>query len=368
LFLKDLKKGKAKRVYSSNERPDIRSTPLPMWSLIRFKDYTCMPVQYSRGCPFNCEFCDIIIMNGRKPRTKSEPQMMNEFKALHNAGYRGPVFIVDDNFIGNKTHVKKLLPELIKWQRANGYPFSFLTEASTNMADDKVLLKMMSDANFNKVFLGIETPNVESLKECGKFQNVTRDLGKAVKTIHRHGMQVMGGFIVGFDNDNKSIFDTQIKFIQENGICTAMVGLLTVIPNTQLWTRLKNEGRLTGEESSGENTDIVVNYVPTMDRDELIEGYKRILTTIYSSKHYYKRVNTFLKDYKPNGRGKLGRGDVRAFFKSTWSIGLLSRSRFRYWSLLIRTAAFRRRSLPVAVEYAILGEHFQRITKRIVGS
>ncbi|HMB30607.1 MAG TPA: radical SAM protein, partial [Desulfohalobiaceae bacterium] len=230
MFLKDLEQGQAQRVYDPEERPEITNTPLPMWSLIDIKKYATMPVQYSRGCPFNCEFCDIIIMNGRKPRTKTPEQMRSELQALYDAGWRSGVFIVDDNFIGNKRNVKEMLPAVIDWQRENNYPFTILTEASVNLADDQELMDMMTAANFNKVFLGLETPCMESLKECGKTQNTRRDLSEVVQIIHRNGMQVMAGFILGFDHDTESIFEAQIKFIQQIGVVTAMVGILGAIP------------------------------------------------------------------------------------------------------------------------------------------
>jgi radical SAM superfamily enzyme YgiQ (UPF0313 family) len=270
-FLADVKKGNAKPVYSTTEWPDITKTPVPQWSLINFKDYATMPVQYSRGCPFDCEFCDIIVMYGRKPRTKTPAQIVKEIQSLYEAGWKRDVFIVDDNFIGNKSNVKKMLPALIKWQKAHKYPFAIFTEASANLADDEELMQMMSAANFGKVFVGIETPSVDSLKECGKYQNVTCDLEEAVRIIHQNGMQVMGGFIVGFDNDTESIFETQIKFIQKVGIVTAMVGLLNALPQTRLWHRLKAEGRLL-KETTGENTDASLNFIPRMGQQNLMEG------------------------------------------------------------------------------------------------
>ena len=246
LFLEDLEKGRLKHVYTPAKRPDVVSTPVPLWPLININDYATLAIQYSRGCPYNCEFCDIVIMNGRIPRCKTPEQMKKEFQALYDVGWRKSVFIVDDNFIGNKGEVKKMLPALLEWQKEHKYPFTLLTEASTDLANDEDLMQMMSRANFFKVFLGLETPDRESLKECGKFQNTSRDLVKAVHTIHRHGMQVMGGFIVGFDNDSETIFDAQINFIQQIGVVTAMVGVLTALPQTRLWHRLKDEDRLIG--------------------------------------------------------------------------------------------------------------------------
>jgi len=364
LFLKDLKEGTLKKIYTSTQRPDITKTPVPLWSLINFKDYVTMAVQYSRGCPFNCEFCDIIIMNGRIPRTKIPEQMINELQSLYDVGWKGSLFIVDDNFIGNKANVKKMLALLIKWQKEHKYPFKILTEASVNLAEDEELMDMMSAANFNKVFLGIETPDVGSLKECGKMQNVTIDPVEAVKIIHQNGMQVMGGFIVGFDSDTESIFEAQIKFIQKIGVVTAMVGLLTAAPQTRLWHRLKAEGRLLGE-TSGENTDGSLNFLPKMGKEKLIEGYKKILSTIYSPKNYYKRINTFIRNYSPTVKGKIPKEDVKAFLKSLWQVGILSKARLRYWKLIIKTSLTKRKALPAAVELTIYHQHFEKVAKKI---
>lgn len=363
LFLKDLKEGKLKKIYTSTERPDITKTPVPLWSLINFKNYATMAVQYSRGCPFNCEFCDIIIMNGRISRTKTEEQIINELQLLYNAGWRGSVFIVDDNFIGNKINVKKMLPLLIKWQKENKYPFQFLTEASLNLSDDEELMQMMNKANFNKVFLGIESPSVNSLKECGKLQNINRNLADSVKRIHKNGMQVMGGFIVGFDNDTEKVFESQIKFIQEVGIVTAMVGVLNALPKTRLWTRLEKEGRLL-KETTGENTDGSINFIPKMGKEILSKGYKKIISTIYSPKNYFKRINTFLNNFKPQTKGRISLSMISAFFKSMWGIGIISKARFQYWKLIIKTGVTRTKLLPVAVEQAIYWKHFAKIVQK----
>jgi radical SAM superfamily enzyme YgiQ (UPF0313 family) len=367
LFLDDFEKGRLKKVYISGTRPDITETPIPLWSLINIHDYATMAIQYSRGCPFNCEFCDIVIMNGRKPRAKTPDQMKKEFQALYDAGWRKSVFIVDDNFIGNRQAVKNMLPELVTWQKEHKYPFTLLTEASTDLANDEELMQMMSKANFFKVFLGLETPDNESLKECGKYQNSSRNLVEAVHTIHRQGMQVMGGFIVGFDNDTESIFESQIAFIQQIGVVTAMVGVLTALPQTRLWHRLKAEGRLLSS-ATGENTDGVLNFMPKMGIETLHEGYKMILSSIYSPKQYYQRINIFLDNYRPTAISRLQKQDVIAFLKSAWRIGIISRARFHYWKLLIKTFFKKRMALPIAVELAIYGLHYEKITKRICGS
>jgi radical SAM superfamily enzyme YgiQ (UPF0313 family) len=367
LFLDDFEKGRLRKMYTSSVRPDIAATPIPLWSLVNIHDYATLAIQYSRGCPYNCEFCDIVIMNGRKPRTKTPVQMNREFQALHDAGWRKSVFIVDDNFIGNRQAVKKMLPELVEWQKEHKYPFTLLTEASTDLANDEDLMQMMSSANFFKVFLGLETPDNDSLKECGKYQNSSRNLVEAVHTIHRHGMQVMGGFIVGFDNDTESIFESQITFIQQIGVVTAMVGVLTALPQTRLWHRLKTEGRLLSG-ATGENTDGVLNFMPKMGIETLHDGYKKILSTIYSHKCYYQRINTFIENYTPTVISKLQKQDIIAFLKSAWRIGIISRARFHYWKLLIKTFFKKRMALPIAVELAIYGLHYEKITKRICAS
>lgn len=361
-FLHDLQAGQVRRTYSSEQRPDITQTPIPMWSLIDMRNYATMPVQYSRGCPFDCEFCDIVILNGRKPRTKTSEQMEDEMQALYDQGWKGGVFIVDDNFIGNKKNVKQMLPKLISWQKRHNYPYTLLTEASVNLAEDNELMDLMSAANFNKVFLGLETPCMESLQECGKTQNTSMDLVEAVRSIHQHGMQVMAGFIIGFDSDTESIFEAQIKFIQQIGVVTAMVGLLGAIPHTRLWHRLRSEGRLLGE-TSGDNTDGSLNFLPTMDRDRLLSGYQQVINTIYNPKQYYKRIHTFVQNYQPKAKGKFSRDELRALVKSMLRIGLFSKNCLRYWRLIFKTARTKARALPAAIELAIYGYHFERVAK-----
>ena len=363
-FLADFARGKARRLYESSERPELERTPMPRWDLLNFNDYVSLAVQYSRGCPFDCEFCGIVAMNGRRSRVKSPDQMLGELGALYETGWRGTVFIVDDNFIGNIAHVKRFLPRLAEWQEERGHPFKYMTEASINLAGDAELMGMMSRANFHKVFIGIETPSNESLEECGKKQNVGTDFADAVGAIHRHGMQVMGGFIVGFDSDTPAIFEQQVRFIQKIGVVTAMVGVLNAMPHTRLWRRLQSEGRLLGE-MSGENTDASLNFVPAMGREALLEGYKNLLGTIYSPRRYYERIGTFLKTYNPTSQGHLPLGDLRALARSTWSIGVVSRARFRYWRLMLRTMLLKPRAFPVVVELAILGLHFEQVTDRV---
>lgn len=370
-FLSDLTAGCPGPVYHSNERPDISLTPVPQWSLIpSMKNYSSMAIQYSRGCPFNCEFCDIVVLNGREPRTKGQEQVLAELDSLYRHGWRGGVFIVDDNFIGNKSHVKSaILPAIVAWSKKHGYPFAFSTEASINLADDEELMHLMVEAGFNTVFIGIETPHEASLAECGKGQNQNRELLSSVRKIQDCGLEVQGGFIVGFDNDPVSIFRSQINFIQKSGIVTAMVGLLQALPETRLYQRLKRERRLI-ENATGNNTDCSLNFIPKMNRETLISGYRHVLDTIYSPKQYYERVRNFLKVYRPRyrGRPRLELYHVRALFQSIWVLGLKDRARIYYWKLFF-TGIFRYpRAFPLSISFAIYGYHFRKIVGKYLGA
>jgi radical SAM superfamily enzyme YgiQ (UPF0313 family) len=363
-FLDDLKKGCARRIYASEERPDLKKVPYPLWKLIDMNKYASMSVQYSRGCPFNCEFCDIIVLNGHKPRTKSQEQILGEMEILYKQGWRGGVFFVDDNFIGNKKKLKlEILPSLIDWMKQNKYPFHFLTEASINLSDDEELIQLMVKAGFRRVFIGIETPHEESLTECNKHQNKNRDLISCIKKIQDAGLEVQGGFIVGFDNDPPSIFERQIRFIQKSGIVTAMVGLLNAPRGTRLYHRLRKENRLL-RDCTGDNTDCSLNFIPKMNMETLISGYRNILRTIYSPKLYYERVITFLKEYKPKQLRKkisLRFFYVKAFLKSIWVLGIQGQERLYYWKLISWTLLRRPRFFSLAISFAIYGFHFRKI-------
>ena len=363
-FLRDLENGEPKRFYQAGERPALTSTPVPHFHLADLERYSAMSVQYSRGCPFSCEFCDIIEIYGRVPRTKTNEQVKAELDALHATGWRGLVFIVDDNFIGNKRNVRKLLPELIEWSDQRGRPFSFITEASVNLAEDDALLESMRRANFRRVFLGIETPVEESLKEAQKGQNTRRDLLDSVRKIQGYGMEVMAGFIVGFDNDPEDIFDRQIDFIRESAIPLAMVGLLTALPDTQLWRRLKREGRLL-KESSGNNTEASLNFIPRMDTARLVEGYKKILSTIYSPAEYYQRALDCLAHLTqgPEPRKARRLDDARAFLRVVLALGIRDPARAQFWRYLGRAATRHRRNFAHAMTLAAMGYHFRKLTE-----
>jgi len=364
-FLADLKQGRVRRVYTTSEFADIQKTPVPLWELADLNRYATMSIQFSRGCPYNCDFCNVTALFGHRPRIKSAEQITAELDRLYDLGWRGGVFFVDDNFIGNKKSLKtELLPALIEWQKDKG-GMPFHTEVSINLADDEELMQMMVEAGFGTVFIGIETPDENSLTECSKNQNKGRDLVEDVKRIQRAGLQVQGGFIVGFDNDTPSIFQRQIDFIQKSGIVTAMVGLLQAPPGTRLYERLKQEGRLLSR-MSGDNVDGTMNFIPKMNLDTLREGYKNILQHIYSPEHYYQRVKTFLREYKPPKiKAQLDFTHVLeyilAFFRSIYHLGIVGKERVHYWKLLFWTLFRRPQLFPLAITLAIYGHHFRRV-------
>ena len=368
-FLEDLKKGCPKHTYKTNDRADITRTHTPLWSLIDLNKYAQVTIQYSRGCPFNCEFCDIIILDGNKPRTKSKDQMLAELDAIYNQGYQASVFIVDDNFIGNKKKLKAdILPAITQWMEEKKYPFTFVTEASINLADDEELMQLMSNAGFNSVFVGIESPNEESLTECNKFTNKNRDLVASVKKLQNFGFQVMGGFIVGFDSDPISIFKSQINFIQRSGIVTAMVGLLNAPPETKLWHRLEKENRIL-PNVTGDNTDGTINFIPKMNLEVLINGYKHILHTIYAPKQHYQRIQIFLKEYRPNEKVapkvKFEAYILKGLIKSAFILGLKDKARMDYWKLVLFTLLKYPRLIGLSITLAIQGFHFRKVYEKI---
>jgi radical SAM superfamily enzyme YgiQ (UPF0313 family) len=303
-------------------------------------------------------------MNGRVPRTKSPPQLIAELEALRVRGWKEMVFIVDDNFIGDKRRTRAVLREIVDWRRRTGAEMGFLTEASVNLADDEEMCALMVEAGFTKVFVGIETPSVEALEECRKLQNSGRDLVAAVRLLQQRGLEVMGGFIVGFDSDKTDIFKRQFEFIQRSGVVTAMVGLLTALPQTRLWNRLKKEGRLESE-TSGNNVNSSLNFKPKLSREFLQSGYRDLMNKLYEPKAYYQRVRTFFKNHKDTAPAprRLSRADFFAFIKSFWLLGIWYRGRVAYWRFFWGTLLRRPGKFRQAIEFAILGYHFRRIAQ-----
>lgn len=363
-FLRDLKRGRARRLYTTTEFADISQTPIPLWRLADLEAYGTASIQYSRGCPFRCEFCNIVTLFGHQPRVKTGQQFIAELDALYESGWRGSIFIVDDNFIGNKKQLKTdLLPALIAWRKKRKGIF-FYTEVSIDLVDDDRLIAMMVEAGFDTVFVGIESPNEESLAECQKGQNRNRDLVADVKYLQRVGLQVQGGFILGFDSDPLNIFQKQIEFIQKSGIVTAMVGLLQALPGTRLYERLQRAGRLQ-QEASGDNVDGSTNITPIMGMDTLLEGYHFLLATIYSPANYYGRIRTFLREYRrPNGGTAMNSDRKRAFFHSLFRLGILGKERIHYWKTVFWTLFNRPRLLSTMISLAIYGYHFRKVCER----
>ncbi len=365
VFIRDLECGTTQPVYRATEWPSLELTPAPDFGLIDFKSYSSISVQYSRGCPFQCEFCDITEIYGRVPRTKSPAQMIAELEALRRTGWRGSVFIVDDNFIGNKREVKLLLPELAAWQERHGMPFQFLTEASVNLADDDELLGGMRRAGFRSVFLGIETPVESSLREAHKLQNTRASLLDSVTKIQLNGLQVMAGFIVGFDSDPVDIFERQIDFIRKSAIPLAMVGLLNALPDTQLWRRLKREGRLI-DESSGDNTSCALNFVPRMNASRLVEGYRSLMRTIYGPGEFYQRALDSLRRLPANLPTSSHRGLIEGlstFSRIVFKLGLLDPQRITFWRYLARALVIMPRRFADAMTLAAMGYHLRLLTE-----
>jgi len=368
-FIRDLEQGTTRRVYQASDRPQLYHTPVPDFELADLRRYSAMSVQYSRGCPFQCEFCDIIEIYGRVPRTKTNKQILAELDALRAARWRGTVFIVDDNFIGNKKNVRGLLPELTEWQERNGRPFTFLTEASVNLAEDSQLLEGMRQAGFSRVFLGIETPDEDCLKEAQKQQNMRRSLLDSVNRIQSYGMEVMGGFIVGFDHDPEDIFEKMINFIRDSAIPLAMVGLLNALPDTQLWRRLSREGRLLGE-STGNNTNCSLNFVPKMDPSRLVEGYQSIMRSIYSPREYYQRALECLKRVSHDRpqihtSGLFSKGATLA--RIALAMGVRDRERSEFWRYIAKAVLEHRDAFADAVRLAAMGYHFRKLTEAFCG-
>ncbi len=367
LFLSDLEAGNPQRIYHTTDFADITKSPVPDYSLIKKSKYSSISIQYSRGCPFNCDFCDITALLGHKSRIKSTAQIIQELENIYALGWRGDLFFVDDNFIGNKPVLKNdLLPTMISWMREHGNPFVISTEASINIADDPDLMKLMTNAGFSTVFIGIETPHENSLAECNKAQNKNRNLLESVKRVQNAGMEVLGGFIVGFDNDLPTIFKQQIDFIQKSGIVSAMIGLLNAPTKSKLYQKLIAEDRILNK-MSGDNTDSSTNIIPKMNITDLKAGYHEVIRGIYAGKPFYHRVRHFLTDFEPQvkKRTRINFNKAMALVKSIFIIGIYDSNRKYYWRLFFWSLFKRPKLFPLAITYSIYGYHYKRVFKKI---
>ncbi len=368
-FIHDVNAGIPKYIYDSPDFPSLEHTPIPDYSLLNMSKYASLSLQYTRGCPFDCEFCDITALFGHKVRSKSPDQVISELDHMLRLGWKGNVLMVDDNFIGNKRELKRnLLPVMIKWMENNGHPFTLATEASINLADDEELMDLMTKAGFSSVFIGIESPVESSLAECNKVQNKNRVMLDSVRKIQAAGLEVMAGFIVGFDNDPPSVFQQQIEFIQQSGIISAMVGLLNAPKKTKLYRRLKEEGRIL-TDFDGNNTNFSLNFIPRMDSTELVRGYRRVLEGIYGTKPFYNRVKTFVKragsaPSAAKGR-KISPTQLAALFRSMFLLGIFDKSRFYYWRLFFWSLFTKPRLFPKVITYSIYGYHYRKVFERM---
>jgi radical SAM superfamily enzyme YgiQ (UPF0313 family) len=341
--------------------PDLTTAPVPRFDLLDLSRYTSVSVQYSRGCPFRCEFCDVIEIFGRTPRVKTAAQMLAEFEAIHELGYRGTLFVVDDNFIGNRPAVRRLLPLVRDWQQARGHPYDLYTEASVDLASDRRLLAQMVEAGFRTIFLGIETPSIAALERAGKYQNLRLDPAEAIDRITRAGIEVMGGFIVGFDTDEADIFALQRELLTDLPVPLAMVGILTALPGTALWRRLRAEGRLR-ERSSGDQFTRP-NFTPVMDEEALLRGYGELMAWLYSPERYYGRCEATLARLGAVTRMRSSTpGETASLLRTIWHIGIRSPRRRLFWRLLAKAARRGRRQIRQVVAHAVHGEHLIRYT------
>jgi len=379
-FLNDFENNQAKHIYrpevdSDNHQhwPSLDLTPLPRYDLINPNNYLFMCLQFSRGCPFDCEFCDIKIIYGRKSRIKQDDKVITELKLLYDIGWRGVIHWAEDNFIGNKARARRLLLRVIDWQKKHNYPFSFNTESSINLAAIEGLPELMVAAGFNMVFIGLETVSLSALRKTHKVQNINDSpdfMLKAVRELQNKGLEVSAGFILGLDDDDTDpdTFYEQIKFIQAAGIPTAMVGLLTVIKGTTLYDRLEREGRLLNE-SSGNNVNISLNYIPEMGSDMLINGYKKVISTLYDSglQQYFARCWILMKNLQPHFlyKEKMKWIHIKAVVLSL-KRQLFSRYGSAYARFLLKVLFIKTRLLPMAFALAIKGYHFQKITKNLL--
>lgn len=354
------------RVIAEPEKfPDVTTIPPPRYDLVDFRRYASMSLQYSRGCPFTCEFCDIIEIFGRVPRVKTPDQILGEMNVLYEQGYRGSLFFVDDNFIGNRSAVKKLLPRIVEWQEARGYPFELFTEASVNLASDEALVAAMVRAGFTAVFLGIETPSPEALKVAKKNQNLAMNLVDAVNSLTGSGLEVMGGFIVGFDNEKADVFDAQRLFLEQAPIPLAMVGLLTALPGTALWRRLEKEGRLR-EVSSGDQF-ARPNFETTMDEEQLLRGYGRLLGKLYEPDTYYRRCADAI-DRSPvvPGRRRVRLNEITTLLRTVVRVGIFGERRRQFWRFVTGVLRKKPALFPTSIAQVIRGEHMIRYTREDV--
>ena len=364
-FVSAIQRGeRSGRFSAEGDKPDVTATPIPRFDLLELDAYDSMSVQFSRGCPFNCEFCDIIVLYGRKPRTKTPEQLIGELQRLYDLGWRRSIFLVDDNFIGNKRNAKLLLPQIKSWQQERGYPFSFTTEASVDLADDEEMMRMMHDARFESVFLGIETPDESSLETARKVQNTRNPLDAAVDRITANGIRVMAGFIIGFDGEKDGAGHRIVDFVTRTGIPAAMMAMLQALPNTALWYRLEKEGRLIQDKDAakGVNQTNLLNFKPTRPIRDIANEYVEAFCALYEPNAYMDRVYSYyLKMGAPRWKAAAKLPsliDLRALSIVVWRQGVKRSTRTRFWKYVISMARRNPALLEQFISVLAHNEHF----------
>jgi len=363
----DLEAGRAHRVYRETRKPALGLSPLPRFDLLKPNAYHYLAVQFSRGCPFRCEFCDVISLYGRRPRTKAPARLIAELEAILATGFKGRLMVVDDNFIADKKAVRELLPELATWRRQTCAPVDFFTQVSIDLADEPALVDGMTKAGFAVVFIGIETPCEESLRETRKTQNLNRDVLQQVRRLGHQGLDVWGGFVLGFDRDGPEIFDRMIRFVQDAGIAYAMVGMLTALPNTPLHARLAREGRLLPDAETGDGFAFS-NVVTRLPMQSMVEGYIRVLEALYDPEIYFERCREHLRHWRsvPGLAGRTSPGDLLVLWRSIRAQGLTGTYRRAYWQFLAWALRHYPNKLSLAVAQACAGHHFITYTRDAV--
>lgn len=357
--------GTARIIPAPAARPSMHDSPVPRFDLLDLPSYRSMCIQTSRGCPFTCEFCDITQTFGRLPRVKQPAQVVTELEALHTMGHRGEVFVVDDNFIGNKKAMRPILTEAARWQKLAGYPFTFYTQASLNLADDEKLIESMHSAGFTSVFIGIETSDPAALKETGKRQNIGIDVRSALEKLTTAGFEVMAGFIVGFDGDTAETFEAQATLLRDAPLPLAMMGLLIALPGTALWRRLEREGRL--RDHSDGDAFTRPNFVPRMPERELIAGYAKLLADLYEPEAYFRRSAAVVDRIgAPAHDGPPLRENVRIALRAVYRLGILGPRRAHFWRLVGRALPRGAHAVTTAIACAVRGEHMIRYTNEVV--
>lgn len=361
MFVEALERGETSGKFRTDEKPDVTETPIPRYDLLDMDAYDNMSAQFSRGCPFQCEFCDIIVLYGRKPRTKTPAQLIAELERLYELGWQRSIFVVDDNFIGNKRNVKLLLRELKVWMAEHNYPFTLNTEASVDLAQDTELMDLMVEANFNSVFLGIETPDESSLVLTKKHQNTRDPLSEAVKTIMRHGLRVTAGFIIGFDGEKPQAGDRIIEFVENTSITLAMFSMLQALPDTALWHRLAKEGRLLGQGANINQTTLM-NFTPTRPIEEIAKEYVHAFWELYDPQNYLDRAyHQYLLIGEPKHNRK-SRGinltTLRAMLLIFWRQGIVRKTRWTFWKYLFHMYYAKPKLWQSYLSLCALGEHF----------